>query len=308
MVPATLSTLRPGAHFGPLERLILRWPRLGATDIFHANVARRGLAGKLYILVCGTPHLGTFANGYYLRRALRQVTFRTVLDAGCGDGTFAFYVARKHPHCRVLGVDVGEQGTHDSGDTLEVCERTHEKLRIPNLEFQRMDLRELDAKERFDFIYSFDVLEHIAENRSVLERLYRALSPGGSLLVRIPARVQKRILSERFTAEHAKWAAIEHVGQHYTMESLIADLRDIGFRIRSAEYTMGFWGRLSFELNEALRYVRVPEAVRFALVPLLRVLRFVDVQTKVPPSGDGLLVLCSKDHAATPDPVVADIL
>jgi SAM-dependent methyltransferase len=278
---------------GSLDQLLLRWSRVGFTDVFHASVARRGMWGKLYLLLFGTPHLGTFMNGIYLRRVAGKYAFSTVLDAGCGDGTFAFYMARTFPDSRVTGVDIGEQGLHTSESTLEVCERIQKELRLPNLEFRKLDLRDLDAQEAFDFVYSFDVLEHIAENRQVLENIYRALTKNGMLLLRMPTRVQKRVLSRRFTSEHERWAAIEHVGQHYEMENLVADLKGIGYQVISAQYSMGFWGRLSFELAEALRYYRLPEPLQFACIPVLKFLRLIDTQATLR-DGDGLLVLCRK--------------
>jgi SAM-dependent methyltransferase len=276
-----------------LEQIVVRWPRVGFTDVFHRNVSRRGLPAKLYVLLFGTPHLGTFANGIYLRRATRHLNSLSVLDAGCGDGTFAFYMASRFPGARVLGVDVGEQGLHHSESTLDICAAVHRSLPLRNLAFRQQDLRQLDACEEFDFVYSFDVLEHIAENRQVLENIYRALRPGGSLLLRIPSRRQKRILSPRFTREHAHWAEIEHVGQHYEMDSLLADLKQIGYKIVSAKYTMGNWGRLSFELSEAMQYYRLPQALQMLCMPVLKALRFVDTHA-ANREGDGLLVLCRK--------------
>src|ERR1035437_3761086 len=181
-----------------LQRLNLHWRRLGFTDAYHDNVRRRGIFGQAFLLLFGTPHLGTFANGFYLRRVLRGRHFASILDAGCGDGTFTFYLASKLPQTRLLGVDIGEQGTHGIENTLEICARVQHDLGLPNLEFQCRDLRELDYENAFDFAYSFDVLEHIAENKLVLEKIYRALQKDGLFLLRIPTRVQKRVLSKRF--------------------------------------------------------------------------------------------------------------
>ena len=276
-----------------VERIMGRWPRVGVTDIFHSNVRRRGILARLYILLFGTPHLGTFANGIYLRRTTRHMTLSYVLDAGCGDGTLAFYMASRFPKARVLGVDIGEQGLHGSDSTLDICARVQRSVALGNLEFRQLDLRQLDAREEFDFVYSFDVLEHIAENRQVLANIHRALMPNGLLLVRIPSRKQKRILSRRFTREHEHWAEIEHTGQHYEMDSLQADLKQIGYEVLSAEYTMGNWGRLSFELSEALQYYHVPQALQMLCMPALKTLRFVDTHAAIR-GGDGLLVLCRK--------------
>lgn len=276
-----------------LGRLILSSGRLGATDIFHENIRRRGILGQLYVLLFGTPHLGSYANGYYLRQVLEEINPTSVLDAGCGDGTFSFYVARRFPKASVLGVDIGEQGLHSSESTLQICDRIQKELKLPNLRFQQLDLRELNMPEQFDFVFSFDVLEHIAENRLVLENIYRSLRPGGHFLLRVPARVQKRILNPKYTAEHAHWASIEHLGQHYEMETLVKDIRAIGFQVIRSQYTTSTWGRLSFEGPEALRYYRLPEPVFFAAMPLFKLLRFVDTRTQ-PSEGDGLLVLCRK--------------
>jgi 2-polyprenyl-3-methyl-5-hydroxy-6-metoxy-1,4-benzoquinol methylase len=276
-----------------LDGCIIRWGRLGFTDIFHKNVARRGILGKLFVLLFGTPHLGSFANGIYLNRVLQKWSFDRVLDAGCGDGTFAFYVASHHPRTQVTGIDIGEQGLHGSEDTLDVAKRIQETLQLPNLRFQRADLRELSVRDAFDFVYSFDVLEHIAENDDVLKNIYRALDRRGMLLLRIPTKQQKRILSRAFTAEHERWAAVEHVGQHHDMQSLLRSLRSMGFRIKLAEYTMGFWGRLSFEGAEAFKYYGLPEVLQFAFLPFLKLCRWIDTIPKYT-DGDGLLVLCEK--------------
>jgi 2-polyprenyl-3-methyl-5-hydroxy-6-metoxy-1,4-benzoquinol methylase len=278
---------------GFLGSLMVRWGRLGFTDIFHENVVRRGRIAQLFLLLFGTPNVGSFANGIYLKRILRKRRFRCVLDAGCGDGTFAFYLASKCHETRVLGVDIGEQGLHGLEDTLEVGQRIQKILQLPNLLFERADLRELDMRNVFDLVYSFDVLEHIAENNKVIENLHRSLEAGGLLLLRIPTRVQKRVLSDRFTAEHMKWAKVEHLGQHHDMESLLEVLQLIGFRIISADYTMGFWGRLSFELSEGLKYYGLPAVLQYACIPMLKALRRLDTLTK-PADGDGLLVLCEK--------------
>jgi len=272
---------------------VVRWARLGFTDIYHQNVQRRGVLGQLYLLVFGTPHLGSFANGIYLRRVLRQGKFKAILDAGCGDGTFAFYVAANRPDSEVLGADIGEQGLHGVENTLAICDRIQSDLSFPNLEFRCLDLRGLDFQEKFDLIYCFDVLEHIPENRLVLTKFHGALKRGGKLLLRIPTRVQRRVLPKNFTAEHEKWAVIEHVGQHYEQDSLKKDLMEIGYTIDTCDSTMGFWGRLSFEIFEGARLFRFPEIILFALCPFLKVFRFVDAHSH-PKRGDGLLVLCRK--------------
>lgn len=287
-----------GPRAGPLapsgiDRLILRWPRVGSTDVFDPSVTRRGLWGKLCVLLFGTPDVATFTNGIYLRRVAGKVRFASVLDAGCGNGALAFYMARNFPYSRITGIVTGEQGSHAPETALEVCQRIQNELRYPNLRLQRLDLRDLDAKDAFDFVYSFDVLEHSVESRTILENIYRALTRDGLFLLRIPTRAHERVLGKKSTARQAAWAAAQNAGQQHEMVSLVADLKSIGYRIVAAEYNMGFWGRLSLELAEAIGYDRLPEPIRFAISPALKLLRWIDTQTDIR-DGDGLLVLCRK--------------
>ena len=77
------------------------------------------------------------------------------------------------------------------------------------------------------------------------------------------------------------------------MASLLRDLEAIGYKVLSARYTNGTWGRLSFELLEAMRYYRFPEPLQFGAIPLLKAMRWLDTRVKTR-DGDGLLVLCGK--------------
>jgi hypothetical protein len=77
------------------------------------------------------------------------------------------------------------------------------------------------------------------------------------------------------------------------METLLADMRAIGYEVLDARHTMGNWGRLSFEMPEALRYYGLPEPLFFAAMPAFKVLRYFDVRSR-PATGDGLLVFCRK--------------
>jgi len=144
-----------------LDRLVVRLARLGFTDIYHDRVRKHGLLGQLYVLLVGTPHLGSFANGFYLHRAMGRRQFSSILDAGWRDGTFTFYVPRRCPNARVLGMDVGEQGLHGEENKVEICYRVQGILQLLNVELRKLVLSELDTAATLDFVYCFDVMEYI---------------------------------------------------------------------------------------------------------------------------------------------------
>lgn len=78
----------------------------------------------------------------------------------------------------------------------------------------------------FDLVTAFDVIEHCEPDSSVLAEFFRVLSPGGRLLLAVPAY---------------QWAWTDHdvrAGHHrrYTRPRLVAAVQDAGFRVRRASY------------------------------------------------------------------------
>jgi SAM-dependent methyltransferase len=53
-------------------------------------------------------------------------------------------------------------------------------------EFVQMDARKILARDVFDLIGAFDVLEHIEEDEEVLAAMREALVPGGGVLIAVP--------------------------------------------------------------------------------------------------------------------------
>lgn len=84
----------------------------------------------------------------------------------------------------------------------------------------------LEENERFDLISAFDVLEHLEEPVATLERIRRALAPGGSLVCTVPAYP-------------FLWSHHDEVAHHfrrYTESTLRAHLSEGGFEVRHLSY------------------------------------------------------------------------
>jgi SAM-dependent methyltransferase len=150
---------------------------------------------------------------------------QSVLDAGCGEGTFTGLLA--------------EAGAAPVG--VEIAERALERARArhPSLDFRLVPedgpLPFDDAS--FDAVWASEVLAHVGDTARFLSELRRVLRPGGRLLVTTPyhGRVQSAVLAlARFEAH------FDPRGPHlrfYTRRSLQALLSDFGFeqvRVRGA--------------------------------------------------------------------------
>ena len=68
----------------------------------------------------------------------------------------------------------------------------------PNTDFQALALEALDDVETYDYIFCLNAINHVADIQLCYDNLYRALKPGGTLVVSIDAhnsQLLKRIFS-----------------------------------------------------------------------------------------------------------------
>lgn len=98
-----------------------------------------------------------------------------VLDAGCGGGVVATYLARKF-RCRIEGITVVPF-------EIERAKIRAERFRISNLlRFSFMDYSNMEFEnESFDAIYTIESLSHSIDIRRTLSEFYRVLKQEGRI-------------------------------------------------------------------------------------------------------------------------------
>ena len=108
-----------------------------------------------------------------LDRHLPRKENREILDAGCGTGGAMASILNDYG--RVTGFDLSMKG-------LTFCKARNLK-RIFSAFVTKIPIE----NERFDLVTSFDVLNHVEDDRLAMKELTRMLRPEGYLLVRLPA-------------------------------------------------------------------------------------------------------------------------
>jgi 2-polyprenyl-3-methyl-5-hydroxy-6-metoxy-1,4-benzoquinol methylase len=99
-----------------------------------------------------------------------------VADFGCGSGHAINVMAQAFPASRFTGIDFSEQAI--ATGIAEAAERG-----LSNAGFESHNLAELDKADAYDVITVFDAIHDQAQPARVLENIYRALRPGGVLLM-----------------------------------------------------------------------------------------------------------------------------
>jgi len=103
------------------------------------------------------------------------VSGKSVLDAACGEGYGSALLAR-HADA-VTGVDLSKRA----------IEHASQRYDLGNLEFRQADCCKLPFEDQsIDCIVSFETIEHLEDQRKMLEEFGRVLKPSGFLLISSP--------------------------------------------------------------------------------------------------------------------------
>lgn len=165
----------------------------------------------------------------------------TLLDFGCGTGTQTLLFADDFD--RVTGVDVEATAIEKFHDAIS---RGGLSGRIETIEYDGVTIPLPDASA--DFAISFEVLEHVLDERRALDELHRVLKPGARLAMSVPNRwwvfethgaalpflKWNRVPFFSWLPKpiHDRWAR----ARIYSRGEIVRKVRDAGFHIESAVY------------------------------------------------------------------------
>ena len=150
----------------------------------------------------------------------------SLLDLACGDGTITAMLSDRFR--RVVGVDASASNLGKARERCSKCE------------FRESLVETLALTERFDTVTMLNLLEHVIEPMSVLQKAASFLSDDGILVVHVPNalavnRVIARIMGT-LTNEYELSPFDINVAGHrrsYDRDLLVKEIEDAGLRIVS---------------------------------------------------------------------------
>lgn len=218
---------------------------------------------------------------YYLKKFIDFSKINYALDAGCGKGYYTKYLAEILPNISVVGYDINRQPGWEG-------------YKNNNLIFEQRDLNLLEEKDKYNLIISVDSLEHISDNKKIIEKFYSALTINGYFYFHIPCESQEKyIFPKKFFKEIDEWAEKEHIGKQYSLAEWKNILENFKFKVLLARYTFTFWGHLAWEIETILRLrnKKFSNIINIILMPFYKFLGVLDLLL---PTGKGNNLLIVK--------------
>jgi cyclopropane fatty-acyl-phospholipid synthase-like methyltransferase len=208
-----------------------------------------------------------------------------------GYGQYSYFMSKYYPKSDIFAVDVKDEQVED-------CKYFFSKCKIDRATFEIADLTKIDYEDRFDFILSVDVMEHIVEDEIVFKNFSNALKKGGKLLVNTPSDLGGSDAheddDESFIEEHAR------VG--YSKKDITEKLERAGLKVTDFKYSYGKYGTISWRLGIKYPILMVGKLKLLILILpfyyfftlwLTLILMWLDVSTENK-EGTGVIVIAEK--------------
>ncbi len=151
---------------------------------------------------------------HVFNKYLAHLPVAQILEIGCGTG-YVLKGLADFPKFRLSGADIYLEGLK------------YAKKRVPASQFIQLDATRLPFEAEFDVVGAFDTLEHIEQDLTVMQNIYKALKPAGFFFISVP---QHRFM----------WSEVDVRSFHkrrYSRKELLEKLEQAGFKI---VYTTSF--------------------------------------------------------------------
>lgn len=106
-------------------------------------------------------------------------------DYGCGIGAFSMLISQKFKNVTAINF---------SKKQLAIAGKNIKQKKITNIKLVEADIMQTSFKDMFDVVFLYDVAPHLPDKEKALQLIWKALKPGGKLVMTewlIPQNISK---------------------------------------------------------------------------------------------------------------------
>ncbi len=241
---------------------------------------------KLARYYYGYSFVGSFIRFHHFKKNIEGLQFQSALDAGCGFGEYAFYLAEKNPKARIDAFDIDKKQLANSAAIAK-------ERGCANLDFFHADLNSFEPKKQYDFVFSIDALEHVKNNTLAVKKLCQQTKKGSYFFVHLPAGARwKTFLPKKIFKEFARFENEQHIGNAYSLSEFIGLVESQGMKAIKKGFTFGFFGEIAWELDRLCQEKRL-HYLRALFLPLFKAIALLDIMV-CNKNGNAFFVLAQK--------------
>lgn len=163
-----------------------------------------------------------------------EITGKTILDVGCGTGSLDFYLAKRANS--VTGIDI-------SKNAIVACKRDAKTLGVSKkTAFYVRDISKRLMKRKFDVVICLEVIEHIKNDKKLINNISKSLKKNGLLILSTPshnAPLYKMGFLKGFESR------VGHL-RRYNMKSIASEIKKTGLTIVHKKKTEGIFRNFLF--------------------------------------------------------------
>jgi len=123
----------------------------------------------------------------------------SILELGCGWGSFCLWVAEHYPNCEVLAVS-------NSAAQCRYIEDVSRRKMYKGVRAVHADMNEFTTGKKFDRVVSIEMFEHMKNYALLMEKVSSFLKPRGMLFVHI--FTHREYTYEYFAGDPRNWMAV----------------------------------------------------------------------------------------------------
>jgi SAM-dependent methyltransferase len=234
---------------------------------------------------------------WHVKKAIKKIRFHLaenaiVLDAGSGFGQYSWQMSTLYKGWKIKAVDINKEQVEDCNNFFSRSGRSE------RVTFETGDLATLDETDKYDFVITVDVMEHIKEDELVFRNFYKALRKNGILLISTPS---DKGGSDIHNDEGSPFID-EHVRNGYGKEEITGKLTSAGFDRVGVSYTYGKAGNISWTISMKYPVKMLNKSYLFFIIlpfyylvafPVSFFLNIIDLNFRHK-TGTGLLVIAEK--------------